>query len=213
MSDFGPGDIGSVLQGIGALAGAFAVGFAAWLASNSFENWRKQKLSERRMDQAERVLTATYKARRALGLVRNPMLWAHELNAAQEYLEKQDNWGSVDDGRKDRLISAQARYDRLNSVSDERKAIDECLPMARALFGERVEMALETLNRQFHLINVAIDANTWEGNDPEFQRSLREDLSSSSSSDRPNKMNTCIEEQVNAIEEICLPVLRLQGKG
>ena len=85
--------------------------------------------------------------------------------------------------------------------------------MARALFGEKVEMALETLNRQFHLINVAIDANTWEGNDPEFQRSLREDLSSSSGSDRPNKMNICIEEQVNAIEEICLPVLRLQGKG
>ncbi|WP_287882781.1 hypothetical protein [Paracoccus sp. (in: a-proteobacteria)] len=91
MSDFGPEDIGAVLQGIGSLAGAFAVGFAAWMASNTFENWRRQKISERRIEQAERILTATYKVRRGLSQVRNPMIWAHELGR----VDKRDSPGAV----------------------------------------------------------------------------------------------------------------------
>ncbi|MBT8459759.1 MAG: hypothetical protein KJN60_08840 [Boseongicola sp.] len=210
---YGPADIGSVLQGVGTLAGAFAVGFAAWLASNTFEGWRKQKLSERSIEQAERILTATYQVRRALGHVRNPMMSAHELRAAENHLEKQDFWATITSDRKQKMITAQGYYNRLNAVLDERRAVDECLPMARALFGEKVETALETLNRQFQLVSAAVEANSWDNNDRKFQRSIREDLSSVSGTDRPNKMNELIAEQVKVIEDACVPVLRLESSG
>lgn len=211
MASYGPSDIGAVLQGVGALAQAAAIGIAAWMASNTYQSWRRQKLSERRIEQAERILTAAYKARRALGYVRSPLMEAHELNAAEAHLEKQDFWATVEDSRKQRLVSAQGYYNRLNAVMDERRAVEECLPMARALFGEQVEKALELLNRQFHMVRISVDANSETGNDREFSRSLREDISSASGTDRPNKMNVLIEEQVKLIEDALVPVLRLEA--
>ena len=201
---------GAVLSGTGTVIGALAVIGAAWFASNTFEGWRRQKLSERHIEQAERILTAAYKARRALGYVRNPLVLAHELNAAEAHLEKQDGWASS--SRKQKLITAQAYYNRLNAALDERRAVEECLPMARALFGEPVEKALELLNRQFHMVSIAVDSNSDDGNDRDFARMIREDLSSSSGSDRPNKMNMLIEEQVKLIEDALVPVLRLEAK-
>lgn len=110
MAEFGPTDIGVVLQGVGALAQAFAIGFAAWMASQTFNSWRKQKLSERRIEQAERILTAAYNARRALAYVRSPLMEAHELSTAEAHLETQEFWTTVDANRKQRLISAQGYY-------------------------------------------------------------------------------------------------------
>ncbi|MDE4193341.1 hypothetical protein [Phaeobacter gallaeciensis] len=211
MASYGPSDLGAVLQGVGALAQAAAIGFAAWMASNTYQSWRRQKLSERRIEQAERILTAAYKARRALGYVRSPLMEAHELSAAEAQLEKRDFWATVEVERKRRLVSAQGYYNRLNAVIDERRAVEECLPMARALFGEQVEKALELLNRQFHMVQISVDANTETGNDREFSRSIREDISSSSGTDRPNKMNELIEEQVKLIEDALVPVLRLEA--
>jgi hypothetical protein len=202
--------LGAVLSGAGTVIGAVAVIVAAKLGSSTFKSWREQKLSERKIEQAERILTAAYKARRALGYVRSPLMLAHELNTAEAHLEKQDGWATS--SRKQSLITAQAYYNRLNAVMDERRAVEECLPMARALFGEQVEQALELLNRQFHMVSVAVESNSWDGNDREFARSIREDLSSSSGSDRPNKMNVLIEEQVKLIEDACVPVLRLEAR-
>lgn len=199
--------LGTLLSGIGTVAGAVAVAVAAKLGSNTFENWRVQKLSERKIEQAERILTATYKARRALGNVRSPMMWAHELNAAETDLEKQDWCADKEKEHKQKIVTAQAYYNRLNAALEERKALDECLPLARALFGATVEKAVDTLNRQFYLVSVAVDMNSEGYEDRELSRKLREDLSSSEGSDRPNKMNGVIEEQVKIIEDSCLPVL------
>lgn len=201
---------GGVLSGVGTVIGALAVIGAAWFASNTFESWRKQTLSQRRIEQAERILTAAYKARRALGYVRSPLMEGHELSTAEAHLEKQDFWATTDPNRKNRLVSAQGHYNRLSAVMDERRALEECLPMARALFGEQVEKALELLNRQFHMVQIAVDSNSWDGNDKEFARSLREDLSSAAGTDKPNKMNVLIEEQVKLIEDKLVPVLRLE---
>jgi hypothetical protein len=145
---------GGVLSGVGTVIGALAVIVAAVLGSQTFKSWRKQALSQRRIEQAERILTATYKARRALGYVRSPIMWAHELKAAEAHLEEQDSWATVDRERKQKMISAQGYYNRLNAVMDERRALEECLPMARALFGEQVEKAVEQLNHQFYLVSV-----------------------------------------------------------
>lgn len=208
---FGPADIGAVLQGVGSLAQAAAIGFAAWLASNTYQSWRRQKLSERRIEQAERILTAAYKARRGLEYVRNPLMLAHELNAAEKHLETLDFWATAD--RKQSLITKQAYFNRLNAVMDERRAVEECLPMARALFGESIEKALETLNRQFHIVSVAADMSGDSDNDRDFSRKLRSDLSSVSGTKVPNEMNEIIAAQVKLIEDTLVPVLRLEGGG
>jgi hypothetical protein len=70
-----------MLQGFGTLIGAGAVIYAAKKGADTYESWKKQKVAERRRDQAERILTAVYKARRALRYVRGVMMWGHELGS------------------------------------------------------------------------------------------------------------------------------------
>lgn len=201
---------GSVLSGAGTIIGAVAVIVAALFASNTFKSWRLQTLSQRRIEQAERILTAAHNARRSLDYVRSPLIEAHELNAAEKHLEKQDFLANAD--RKQKLIIKQSYFNRLNAVIAERRAVEECLPMARALFGEVVEKALETLNRQFRLVSIAADMSDDVGDDREFARKLRSDLSSVSGTDMPNEMNDIIAAQVKAIEDACVPVLRLEAR-
>ena len=80
--------VGSLLQGIGTILGAMAVFVAAWLGSRTFETWRQQKLSERLIEQAERIVTATYKVRRGLSYVRNSAIFAYEFAAAEKILKE-----------------------------------------------------------------------------------------------------------------------------
>jgi hypothetical protein len=200
-----------MLSGVGTFVGASAVIVAAYLGSRTFDSWRRQKLSERRMEQAERILTATYKARRALGYVRTPMMMQHELTVAEADLEKQhgDTWTRVSPSRKQRLRWAQGYMSRLDAVLDERRSVDECLPMARALFGEQVEKALELLNRQFNMVRISAEASAAATNSEDSHSDIWDDLSSATYKDRPNKMNVLIAEQVKLIEDTLVPVLRL----
>lgn len=212
MAEFGPSDVAAVLHGVGAIAQAMAIFAAAWIASNTFNGWRKQKLSERRIEQAERILTATYNARRALGHVRNPLVTAHEISAAQEYLERQDFWSGLSSDRRGRLKIQQPYFDRLNDVRNERIAVDDCLAMARALFGNDVETALQTLNHQFQLVNIAIDMYDDAVNDRLFQQYIRARISSAGESNGVNEMNDVIIAQIKIIEDHLFPILRLDIK-
>lgn len=80
---------------------------AAVLGSETFEKWRMQKLSERRMEQATRILMATYKARRGLAHVRDPTMWAHELTAAEENLKERNQLVGVAKDDQRRLTTAR----------------------------------------------------------------------------------------------------------
>lgn len=210
---FGPSDIGTVLQGVGALAQAFAIGFAAWMASNTYQSWRQQKLSERRIEQAERILTATYKARRALEYVRSPLMTSHELGSAEDDLKSLEGWDHATEERKKTLTSAQGYFNRLKNVREERVALEDCLAMARALFGPEIEQAIETLGRQFHHVQISAESTTWGPPDPdgEDRRGVWRELSSASTKRHPNKMNELIAEQVKLIEDTLVPVLRLEA--
>jgi hypothetical protein len=217
MAVFGPADIGSVLQGLGSLAGAFAVFYAAWVASDTFGSWRRQKLSERRIDQAERILTATYKARRGLSNVRNPMIWAHELVAAEEKLKDEEHW-PAGKAEQHRLKTAQAYYNRLNEEFRHRQELQDCQPMARALFGEDLEQRLAELNHHFHTIGVHVRAKAPhepEGNvDRAFLDKVQAILCEGyPHDDGTNEMDQKIASVVKKIEDECVPVLRLEAKG
>lgn len=208
---------GAMLQGLGTIGGALAVIGAAWFGASTFQRWRQQKLSERRIEQAERILTATYKVRRQLSFVRSPAMWNNELDAAEAKLKESDQWAKAGgDNERKKLTTAQAYYTRIYLAKDDRQALDECLPMARALFGERLEQALDKLNRQFWTVQVAVDAilRDREGlNQPFREKMDRVVWEGSAGDDDVNEVDETIKEQVKTIEDICVPVLRLESDG
>lgn len=202
---------GAMLQGIGTSLGAITVLAAAIIGSNTFKSWRRQKLSERRIEQAERILTATYRCRRALSRVRSPAMMGYELDDAEALLKEQGNWDrGIGENEKQRLAKTQAYYTRLNQTRDDQRALEECQPMARALFGEDLERAIEILNRQFWTVKVYVDAN----NDRhEADKSLRRKIDSTIYEGYPstdeNEIDQTIVAQVKIIEDRCVPILRL----
>jgi hypothetical protein len=142
---------GTMMQGVGTLGGAVAVYAAARMGLSA---WKHQKLAERNRDQAEVILHAAYNARRALGYLRSPWMSGGELAAAEEKLNSSEpKWrNSIFEEKQKRLITAQAYYMRANQLLDDRTKLEDCLPMARALFGEDLENAIETLHHQFHIV-------------------------------------------------------------
>ena len=206
---------GDMLQGIGAILGAVAVFTAAIVGGTTLRRWRQQKLSERRIEQAERILTATYKARRSLSRVRSPMMLPHEFDAAETSLKESGTWDKIVGGEEEhrRYATSQAYYNRLASTRDDQSALEECQPMARALFGEELEKAIEKLNHQFWTVQVYVDANHRhkEGSDPVFRRKIESTIWEGYPSPEENEVDQTIAAQVRTIERICVPVLRLEG--
>jgi membrane-associated HD superfamily phosphohydrolase len=206
-----------MLQGIGTIGGAIAVFGAAWFGATTFARWKQQKLAERRIEQAERILTATYKVRRQLSYVRNPAMWGNELSAAEDKLKENGQWEEAGgDNERRKLTTARAYYTRIFNAKDDRQALDECLPMARALFGEELEQALDKLNRQFWTVQISVDAILRDrGNsDRPFRDKMdRVVWEGYASEDEVNEVDETIREQVRRIEDICVPVLQLESSG
>lgn len=203
--------LGAVLSGAGTVIGAVAVIGAAFLGSRTFDSWRRQTLSQRRIEQAERILTATYKVRRGLSHVRNPVLWGYELQKAEDYLKEKGELPGDEMGKR-KMTTAQLYYTRLNAVLDDRKVLEECQPMARALFGEEVELAMDALNHQFQRVNSAVQAQYRfeENTDRGFREGIEATLWGGTPTPEENKMDKEIAEQVKVIEAVCVPVLRLE---
>ncbi|MFD2232568.1 hypothetical protein [Phaeospirillum tilakii] len=214
INDVNWSTVGSLMQGVGTIAGAAAVIIAANLGSNTFNSWRQQKLSERRIEQAERILTATYKARRELSYVRSPLMLGHEILAARDKLKETGSWPTYE-SEQGRFETTQAYYNRLNSAIDSRQGLDECRAIARALFGEELEAAIDTLNRQFHIVRVSVDLKARDrgDSDSKFRNKIDSDLWEGYPCREKNEMDRIIAEQVVTIERICIPILRLEGEG
>lgn len=205
---------GAMLQGWGTLAGVGAVVWAAHKGASTFDSWRKQKLAERKQEQAERILTATYKCRRALEYVRGVLMLGHELHTAEEQMKEKDGWASQGKERQKRLVRAQAHFNRLDRTKAERDELDQCLPMARALFGEELEAALQTLNRQFWIVQVNVESYVDDegGTDKAFTAEIRRAMCAVQPREgEVNEITQAMETAVAAIERICLPVLRLES--
>lgn len=201
---------GAMLSGEGTLLGAGAVIIAAIIGGTSFKSWRRQEVAGRKLAQAERILEATYKARRALDYVRSPMMWGNELKVAEDALKDNEDWHMQVEAKQKRIITTQAFFNRLNNTRDEQQALDQCLPMARALFGEELEKAIESLRHQFWIVQV--DAESYmddEGGDQEFTKKIRRGMYAIKPPEgEANEVTDKIEAAVATIEATCLPVLR-----
>jgi hypothetical protein len=201
---------GTMLQGIGTLVGAAAVLVAAAIGGTTFKSWRKQQVTGRKLFQAERILEATYKARRALRYVRGIMIFGHELSAAEDSLKDDKDWQLQPAAKQTRMVTAQAYFNRLNRTRDEQAALDQCLPMARALFGEELEAAIESLNHQFWVVQVDVESYMEDdGQDRDFTRRIRRGMYGVKPPEgEVNEVTESIESAVATIEKHCLPVLR-----
>lgn len=203
---------GKMLQGIGTIAGVGAVVWAAIKGANTFDAWRTQKLTERKLEQAEQILVATYQARRGLEYVRGAMMWANELGAAEDQVKANDWWDAQTEAKQKRLVTAQAYYNRISCTKGEREALDQCLPMARALFGEELEQAIENLNRQFWIVQVDVESYVDDegGTDREFTRKIRRGMYAVKPPEgEVNEITEAMKAAVATIERICIPIVRL----
>lgn len=208
-------EISVMMQGIGAILGPVVVGIAAWIGGNTFKIWRQQKLSERRIEQAERILTATYKVRRDLSHVRNPAMFGHELDGAETRLKESGEWEKITGGEQEyrKAKTTQAYYNRLSSTRDDQRALEECQPMARALFSENLEKAIEKLNSQFWTVQVHVDAAQRDRTAAytDLNRKIDMAIYEGYPSASENEVDQVIASQVKTIEDICVPILRLES--
>ncbi|MBW9072191.1 hypothetical protein [Agrobacterium deltaense] len=206
-------DTGVFLQGIGTVAGALAVIVAAVLGANSVSKWRAQKITDRMIDQAERIVVAAYGVRRDLYNLRSPFLSARELDEAENQLI--DGPGLTLEGtERKKIIVQQVYYNRLNAAYENRRQLFECQAMARALFGEELELAIETLGSQFGIVQSYIDLHQHFGpvDDLKFQKEARAAMTRGLYKE-DNEIDREIAKQVKIIEDTCIPVLRIVTKN
>lgn len=206
--------VGSLLQGAGTIAGVVAVVIAARIGSNTFKSWKRQKLAERKSEQAERILTATYKARRGLSHVRNPAMFSFELRTAEDDLKQSGQWEEARlENEQRKLTTAQAYYNRLNQTLDVQRGLEECQPMARALFDKELEKALGELLGLFWTVRVYVGAQHRDsGGDDKLREKIEQTIWEGYPSPDKNEIDQAVAEQVGVIEKRCLPALRLEDE-
>jgi hypothetical protein len=104
---------------------------------------------------------------------------------------------------------------RVNQLLDDRTKLEDCLPMARALFGEDLENAIETLHHQFHIVRTYADAyvDDYNGTDRDFTVKIRRALFASNkrTAGEENEVSDAIDTSIATIEATCLPYLRMEA--
>lgn len=200
---------GSMLQGIGTLAGVGAVIIAAHVGANA---WRQQKLAERRLEMAERILTATHKARSALSFIRGILMAGGELKSASEQLASQPGYAEIPEEQRPRAIHAQALINRMVACRAEIEALDDCLPLARAWFNEAALSALLDLRLQFQIVRAVYDdyVEDWNGDDTVFTKKIRRIMHDIQPTDgTTNEVSEAIASAVALVEIEVQPALKL----
>ena len=207
-------EFAALMQGLGAIAGVGAVFYAAHKAANTFSSWRNQKIVERHIDQAEKILIATYRVQRALSSVRAPMMLAHEIGMAQEILDQKKVWETVPEENRANVRHAQVYHSRLGRIEDDQRLLFDHIPVARALFGNDLEKHMSELGRKFQEVWFAVDdLMRLRPDDPIEARNLvNETLSFRAISGKPNEMTLAIDGLVKKIEDVCLPIIRSEAK-
>src|SRR4051812_45363639 len=111
---------GSWMQAWASFAQAIAVLIAAGIASRSFNSWRKQKVEERRITNAEQIGALTYRLRRAFALIRRGGFTPQELEvAATKLIDSGLNLATYSKAKRDRVIRSQVALDRLDLFAAE----------------------------------------------------------------------------------------------
>jgi len=198
---------GDFLSGVGTLVGAIAV----FRAADAFKLWRQQKISERHMLQAERILTALYEAQDAMVYARSHFMNQYEINTAKEEVAKEQGWNGWSEEKQRRVAFAQAKLNRLKQTRDKQRELVNCLPMAKALFGDQVHKAVSDYHHQFWVLQTYLEAYCHDehGNDADFTRKISEAMAAGEDATQ-DEISAKLVAAREMLEITCLPLLRLE---
>ncbi len=205
------------MQAWAGFAQAGAVVFVAWKGANVFASWRRQKIEERRIDIAERILVAAYRASRALDGIRNPAMFGGETERAEKKLRDDDYpLDAKPDGQRSRIITSQGILNRISDTQAEWDALFEVMPTAAALFGKDLELAIENIIRQKQYVSVYARAySDNNGNDEQFRKKVERAIwqGVAQAYEEPDEVDVAVAESIAKIEQTLLPVVRADGNG
>ncbi len=200
---------GNWMQAWAGFAGAGAVLWVGLKGADTYRLWLLQKQTERRIAVAERILTLTYRLKRAFTAIRSPASFGHEHAAAEGILKDQDSYAVMGSDQKKRAQLSQIILTRIRSYKDDWDELFACLPLARAFFGQPIEEALEKLWRQQVSISVSAEMYWDDQPDPDFKKKLESDFWEGFSERRieADEVGKNIKDAVAVIESAMLPVL------
>ena len=207
---------GSMIGGLAAWAGVGAVAYAANRAANTVDGFRKEKLFERRLETADDVLTLAYRIKRNLAAVRSPMSSGNEHEAAHEILKEYEWYQNLLEEQELRQAQqGQLIRMRLKRYNADWERIFEVMPKARAYFGEEVEVQLQKLCEQVTCVTDSADMYmTDERIYADFSTELKQDIWDKGLKDpKKNRVGVAIEEAIDVLEKILLPILRDPSLG
>ena len=203
---------GSMLTGLGTIAGAASIAWAALIGRSRFDEWRRRGTEKRRIDVAESVLLAAIECQTAYSEVRsikqNPLAWkAGELRARKE----RDPMDQSELRRAE--IAGWDRVQRMLDQSPKFEKLQSLRPLALAYFGENLDQLIQDL------ICVRTEI---------VQAGAYYDQATQGESDRsPMKLEAILWEQFpcadptqdkldrihQGFEDLLLPILRTDGEG
>ncbi len=205
---------GAMMSGWAAIGGVGAVIFAAHKAADTFKQYRRQRQEDRRIEAAERILTIAYSLKRKLQGVRSPMSLGGETEEAIEQLREGDWYMILDDDEKRRAQTGQVILRRLQRQKDDWEEIFVAMPMARALFGENIEAALQSIFRQARAVQIAAsmyrDGHDGGGHDGgalrrQFEATFWE---GGGTPGEPDEVSNAVDQAICALEAELLSVIR-----
>lgn len=202
---------GAMMSGWAALGGVGAVIFAAHKAANTFNQYRRQRQEDRRIEAAERILTLAYSLRRKLKGVRSPMALAFEVEEAVEKLSEREWYLELTQEAKNRAQTGQVILTRLQRQQHDWEEIFSAMPMARALFGEGIEASLQTIFGQARAVQVAASMYA-EGHgahdDGKLRRQFEATFWEGAVPGEEDTVSSAVDQAIASLDAELLPVIR-----
>jgi hypothetical protein len=204
---------GAWMQAWAGFANAAVIAFAAYKGAQTFQSWLKQRQTERRIAVAERILTFAYRAKDTFRSMRSPAIFGGEVTRAKEMLKDEDEYQNKPEGERKLMETAQVMLSRVGKESALWHELFECLPLARAFFGDEVEGGLRSIWAQHSKIWASI--HTYTDADRDFRRNCEADFWAYAGDLRPqgDVVGKAVDAAVADIERVLLPVITSETRA
>ena len=197
-------------------AGAGAVIYAAHKGASSVDNWFAQRVAERKVLAAERIMTLAHRLKDEIAGIRAPGITAGELQAAEELLEKaQPGFGRGVEGGRREMIEGQVYWTRIGNRASHWADVFECIPLGRTYFSEEVAAALQTFVDVRQKIYAAAQLTAM----PTLDRETREKVNGqlwglyNKALGRPDEIDEQVETAIAAIDAALLQLLQVGNQS
>lgn len=161
---------GSMLSGVGQVASAVTVVAAAWIAANTFNAWKRQHLTQKRVEYAEQIITLVRKAEVELDKIRhfNPERLWHEREAIEKDVLAYEDFSEIEDEEERRhriedAVEGRLYLHNLEENSSIEALLLELLAPATAYWGEELSEPLEAVVEAYQQCRSAANTLKWFG--------------------------------------------------